>query len=192
MMFGVNRGSDKTWKQIPRGSCGAELGVWKGDTSAKFLKRAGHIHLVDSWAAAPYKNSTEHDGYQAYLDRYAKLTGGANEKDFADYYEKIYQGVVERFAKKPVTIHRKTTAEFFADFTEKLDWVYVDADHSFEGCLFDLKNAMRIIKPGGLLLGDDFYPSKPGVMRAVVEFSIETGLVIDNFYQTQFKFVIKK
>ena len=44
MMFGKNPGTDATWKRIPEGSVGAELGVWMGDSSAKFLKRA-HLFI---------------------------------------------------------------------------------------------------------------------------------------------------
>ena len=43
MMFGKNPGTDETWKRIPEYSVGAELGVWKGESSLKFLKRARHI-----------------------------------------------------------------------------------------------------------------------------------------------------
>ena len=48
MMFGKNPGTDQTWKRIPEYSVGAELGVWQGESSEKFLKRASHVHLVDS------------------------------------------------------------------------------------------------------------------------------------------------
>ena len=37
MMFGKNPGTDKTWIRIPKDSIGAELGVWRGDSSVKFL-----------------------------------------------------------------------------------------------------------------------------------------------------------
>ena len=50
MMFGKNPGTDQTWKRIPEYSVGAELGVWQGESSEKFLKRASHVHLVDSWS----------------------------------------------------------------------------------------------------------------------------------------------
>ena len=191
MMFGKNRGTDKTWKQIPPRSVGAELGVWKGDSTVKFLKRAKHIHLVDSWNPVSYEDSSEHGNYENYLKRYSELVGGDNPADFARYYEKIYQSVVNRFSAEQVTIHRMTTNEFFARFTDKLDWVYVDASHAYDMCLSDLRNSMRIIKSGGLLLGDDFCTSKPQVMKAVLDFSIETKLRIDNFYESQYKFIIE-
>ena len=43
MMFGKNPGTDETWKRIPENSVGAELGVWQGESSEKFLKRAKHV-----------------------------------------------------------------------------------------------------------------------------------------------------
>ena len=36
MMFGKNPGTDETWKRIPEGSIGAELGVWQGNSSKSF------------------------------------------------------------------------------------------------------------------------------------------------------------
>ena len=77
MMFGKNPGTDQTWKWIPADSIGAELGVWQGDSALKFLNRAKHIHLVDAWAPEVFKGSNEFGGYQAYLERYSKLTGEA-------------------------------------------------------------------------------------------------------------------
>ncbi len=190
MMFGSNPGTNKTWKMIPKNSVGAELGVWKGDSSAKFLKRAKHLHLVDSWSPAAYVESQEHGGYQSYLDRYSQLVDGKTTADFQKYYDAIYEMVVQRFNNKPVTIHRMTTAEFFNNFTEKLDWVYVDASHEYDGCLQDLHNAKKLIKSGGGLFGDDFRVDKPEVMKAVLQFSIDTKIKIDNFHQDQYRFDI--
>ena len=104
MMFGKNPGTDETWKRIPEGSIGAELGVWKGDSSEKFLRRAKHVHLVDEWAPAVFEGSNEFGGYDAYLKRYSELTGEATTEGFVRYYNKIHEGVVKRFTNKPVTI----------------------------------------------------------------------------------------
>ena len=55
-----------------QGSIGAELGVWQGNSSKKFLKRARHVHLVDSWSPS-VRRIDEHGDYEAYPDRYPKL-----------------------------------------------------------------------------------------------------------------------
>ena len=37
-----------------------------------------------------------------------------------------------------------------------LDWIYIDGNHSYEQCIKDLKNALNIVKPGVLIIGDDY------------------------------------
>lgn len=195
MMFGRNPGSDETWKRIPKGSVGVELGVWKGDSSEKFLRRAGHLHLVDPWAVTAYENSDEFGDYVGYLKRYSSIVGSTNPNDFQRYYDTIYKNVLKRFANKSVTIHRMPVIEFFKVFNQQVDWVYVDALHSFEGCLNDLRKSLTIIRPGGSIFGDDYTPTKPdkrvrgkpGVTAAVDTFVKETNLPFNNFYLDQFE-----
>ena len=187
MMFGKNPGTDETWKRIPEYSVGAELGVWKGESSLKFLKRARHIHIVDAWAPEVFDGSNEFGGYEAYLERYSKLTGEATTEGFTRYYNKIYEGVKTKFYGRPVTIHRMSTAKWFETFDEKLDWIYVDASHAYEGCLHDLTNAVKFIKPGGKLFGDDYGPKKIGVRDAVDKFIKNTGYTLNNFHADQFE-----
>ncbi len=186
-MFGKNAGSNETWKHIPEGSIGAELGVWKGDSSAKFLKKAKHVHLVDSWSPVAYEDSDEHGDYVAYLQRYSQLVGSTNIEDFQKYYDDIFNSVKERFKNNSVTIHRMTTKEFFKSFNKKLDWVYVDASHSHVGCLHDLENSLKILNPGGYIFGDDYSDNKPGVVSAVNDFVRKNDLYFENFYLNQFK-----
>lgn len=189
MMYGRNIHSEETWKRIPEGTVGIEIGVWKGGSSEKFLRRASHLHLVDSWSPIAYENSDEHGTYENYLDRYAELVGSRDPADFQRYYDNILQGVIDKFAGKPITIHRMNSRDFFKQFTEQVDWVYVDADHSYEGCLHDLENSLRVVKPGGIIFGDD-YTNKPGVRRAVDEFVQRTGLPFNNFHGTQYEICI--
>lgn len=191
MMLGKNIGTDETWKRIPKNSIGIELGVWKGDSSEKFLKHARHVHLVDSWSPIPYESSDEHGDYEQYLNRYEKLVGSKDPKAFQEFYDNIYQSVVERFKNAPITIHRMSTAEFFSSFSEKVDWVYVDADHSYAGCLKDLENSFKVIKPGGYIFGDD-YTNKPGVRMAVDDFVRVSGFKFTNFHTNQFEICIPR
>ena len=187
MMFGTNPGTDETWKRIPENSIGVELGVWKGESSEKFLRKAKHLYLVDPWSVVAYEDSDEFGNYQGYLDRYSKLVGSNNPKDFQTFYDKIAQQVKTKFSNSPVTICRCTTDDFFTNFTKQVDWVYVDALHSFDGCLNDLRKSRNIIKPGGSIFGDDYGGSKIGVTKAVDQFISETNLLLDNFYTDQFE-----
>lgn len=180
MMFGKNKGAALTAERIPIDSVGVEIGVWRGDSSALFLKRAKHLHLVDPWSVEAYESSDEFGDYAAYLNRYSKLVGSNKPEQFQKFYDGIYNSVKKRFRGCPVTIHRQTSAGFFAGFRTSVDWVYIDGLHSFEGCQGDLVCALGFIKPGGSIFGDD-YGNKLGVTKAVDHFAKQTGLPVDHF-----------
>lgn len=191
MMYGENPGTDETSKRIPEGSVGVEIGVWKGQSSEKFLQRAGHLHLVDPWSVGAYKDDSDEftTRGQTYLRRYAKLVGSQKPADFQKYYDKIYNNVKKKFENKPVTIHRCTSNEFFETFNEQVDWIYIDGRHDCEGVLEDLRSALKLVKPNGFIFGDD-YGNKPGVVQAVDQFIDETSLPFDNFFTNQFEIKI--
>ena len=90
MMFGNNPGSDQTWLRMKSKTVGAELGVWKGDSSAKFLNVASHVHLVDPWSVQPYLENKEVD-QERYFSRYEELVGSSNPQDFQTYYDALTQ-----------------------------------------------------------------------------------------------------
>jgi hypothetical protein len=183
MMFGRNDGTAAVIQRIPIQSVGVEIGVWKGGSSSKFLTRASHLHMVDPWSVGAYKSSDEHGGFNFYLHRYSKMVGGSGEDDFQGYYDKIYEAVVSEFADKPVTIHRCTSADFFAS-SGPVDWVYVDGSHAFDGCLADLYGAWGIASYA--IFGDD-YGTKVGVTLAVNSFIADTGLKLDVFGGDQYQ-----
>ena len=81
-----------------------------------------------------------------------------------------YLRVRELFRGRPVTIHRRTSSDFFRTFTEQVDWVYIDGLHDYASVKADLLGAARILKPGGVIYGDD-YGKKGGVQQAVDEFA---------------------
>jgi len=186
MMFGKNLDAREIVKRIPVGSVGVEIGVWRGDSTALFLLHAQHVHCVDPWSVAPYEPGSEHGTFGQYLSRYAKVVGSDKPEDFQSFYDLIYREVCDRFPSELVTIHRCTSAEFFAKFPFKVDWVYVDGSHQYEDCKADLRGARRIVKSGGAIFGDD-YRSKHGVTRAVDEFCQETGLPLRTHGQSQYE-----
>lgn len=187
MMYGQNIGTDETWKRIPRDSVGVEIGVWKGESSVKFLKRAQTLHLVDPWSPTAYEDSDEFGNYALYLRRYSRLVGSSHPKDFQRFYDNVYRSTINRinhelkmyFVKQKVTkevkIYRQTSEEFFRTFDEKVDWVYVDGSHAYDVVLDDLYNSLKIVKHGGSIFGDDYSDKKPDVKKAVDEFCVFLG-----------------
>ena len=73
------------------------------------------------------------------------------------------------------------------DILDGLDFVFIDADHSYDGCHADIEAWASKVRPGGLLCGHDYdnvdFPQW-GVKRAVDEFVAANGLELelgDNF-----------
>lgn len=61
-----------------------------------------------------------------------------------------------------------------------LDWLYVDGDHSFDGCLSDLRMWVPKVKRNGLVLVHDIDIPEFGVARAVAQ-AIRDGLISEVF-----------
>lgn len=180
MMIGQNSNSVNILSKIPPNTIGAEIGVWKGDTSELFLKNVNPIelHLVDPWSFDAFANNLSEKEYKKELEKYSKITNGTDKKSFEDYYDKIYNGVKIRFSSYTnVTIHRKISTEWFNTFDKKLDWIYIDGDHTYDGCLNDLNNCLKVMKKKSIIFGDD-YGNKPDVKRAVDYFSKNRNLTI--------------
>ena len=186
----TNKDSVNIMHAIKPNTIGAEIGVWMGNTSTQFLKKnLKKFYMVDAYSVEPYKESSEMS-YQEYLAKYQPITGEFSEGGFKKYYDRVYNEVKTRFSTfKEVEICRVTSDVWFEEFmaakghgnNEMLDWIYIDGDHSYEGCLRDLENALQVVRPGGLILGDDYgWPnskwSKPGVTKAVNEFINKNNL----------------
>lgn len=185
-MHGKNIESKKILSRIPSNSVGCEIGVWKGLSSELFLSKCSHLHLVDSWQYEPYLESEEFGDEKSFVKRYKPLVKSNDLDDFKKYYNQVYQSVVTKFQNKPVTIHRQTSDQFFEKTILKVDWIYLDASHEYKQVKKDLHNCLKILKPEGVFLGDD-YQNKPGVKKAVDEFVSEKKFILDNFYGSQFQ-----
>ena len=100
MMVGKNTGSTETAKRIPIDSIGVEIGVWRGDTTDKFIKNAKEIIAVDPW-------SVEGNEYPKLLfEKYKNIVGAKTIDDFEEYYLDVYEFVKKRFQhQKGISLH---------------------------------------------------------------------------------------
>jgi hypothetical protein len=80
-----------------------------------------------------------------------------------------------------VQLHEGKSHEVLAAFPDEyFDWIYVDADHSYEGASGDANTAASKVRKGGYLVFNDFAHMDPflgayGVHRAVVDFAASKG-----------------
>ena len=77
------------------------------------------------------------------------------------------------------------------------DIIFIDGDHSYEGCLKDLKQAWTKVKIGGSLFGDDYKwgttkLGKSGVTRALDAFCDEYKVYPKAFGEIEFEIKVQE
>jgi hypothetical protein len=157
----------KLLAMMPKASVCAEVGVWKGDFSHKILNRVqpSKLHLIDSW------KFVQQEGYEraAYGGKIAK-----SQTDMDRLFERVTKRFADEISRGVVQIHRASSAEAGESLPDNyLDWVYIDANHSYEFVRDDLLLYHAKVKQGGFLTGDDYGVKGwwgTGVTDAVDEF----------------------
>jgi hypothetical protein len=148
---------------LPKGGVGAEIGVWKGDYSAKLLELAtpAKLHLIDPW------ETREDPNYDT------AWYGKARGIDMDGVYAGVRDRFQEQMASGQVHIHRAPSVDAMETLSDgSLDFVYIDGDHAYEGVKPDLEVSVRKIRKGGLICIDDHMVGKwwgDGIVRAVNE-----------------------
>jgi len=131
-----------------------EVGTYLGESTSHFLSSWPHcskIFCIDS-----YDND-----YLADMDPTQKRSGD-------EIYISTRQELSRRFPGR-TKILRKSAPEAAKTFsTDYFDFIYIDGDHSYEGCLRDLKSYYPLARAGALISGHDY--SYGGVARAVDDF----------------------
>ena len=86
------------------------------------------------------------------------------------FWNDVYQDVYTEFHNKPkFKIIRKSSKGAIKQFPNRsLDFVYIDADHSYKECKWDISHWMKKVRVGGILSGHN-YGDKKGVKKAVDE-----------------------
>ena len=127
----------KTINQIKNGVC-LEIGVLKGHYSKKILEQNPKmLYIVDAWMP---------------LENYEDETNNKNHPN-AFIEAKI---IADLYSDKCVMIKAKSTqaVEIFKD--NFFDFIYIDANHSYEEVKKDINNWFPKVKSGGILGGHDY------------------------------------
>lgn len=137
---------------------GAEIGVAQGYLSEAMFKTIPNLHLycVDAWT--PYRGN---------------IWSGSRERN--DNHAKTAS---ERLAKYNTTIIREKSMDAVKKIKDNsLDFVYIDANHSFDYVMQDLIEWSRKVRLGGIVSGDDYYHfRKAGVIEAVNAYTKAHGI----------------
>lgn len=144
---------------------GVEVGIFAGETSHQFLRHKNvFLFMVDNYRAKEEQPET----YKASGDYHANTLSRAEQDTLRKAAEEATS-----FAQERRMILIKDSVIAAQEFDEgSLDFVFIDADHSYEGVHGDIEAWRSKIGPGGVLGGHDYdLPTHPkfGVKRAVHE-----------------------
>ncbi len=170
-MYVVGAKREKLLDCLPKGGRVAEIGVYVGDFSERIYEQTSpmQLHLIDPW--------TFQDDEEYSLDDSNVPQAKADQH---------YQRVCDRFAPQieaeVIKVHRDYSQDAVEQFPDDyFDWIYIDANHTYEACLSDLRLYGPKVKSTGFICGHDFanhsgaLQMKFGVVEAVNQFVQETG-----------------
>ena len=138
---------------IPKNLKIAEVGVHCGKNAYRIYKvcKPSHLYLIDPWdKTIEDSNHTQNVVLE--------------EQQMNEETARMYFG-----DKKNVSIQKKFSVEASESFEdEELDFVYIDADHSYEAVLADLRCWSKKVKKYGFLGGHD-YDNRGGWIQKALE-----------------------
>ena len=97
--------------------------------------------------------------------------------------------VVKRFGPdwmKRILILSGNSHEIVPRITHKFDVIFVDGDHSPDGCLNDMNNCLRLLSANGVMLVDDTdHPAHTYIRKLTADFAAANNLTI-TYHALQF------
>ncbi len=133
-----------------------EIGSFLGASTAWFAERVDRVICVDKWI------EVEPDGNYNNLVWTCERTGLPR-----DFYDEFWKNIVDAGLQHKVSVVRGWSSDV-SPCVPDADLIYVDGDHSYEGCASDI----RLYQPKAkkVLCGDDYADrSDWGVIKAVDE-----------------------
>jgi hypothetical protein len=128
---------------LPRRSRIVEIGCWKGKSTyclARGLRRGGRVITID-----PFDASGEADSTEIYQER----------KGATPLYDQFRQRMRELRMLHKIRPLPGVSARFVGRIP-RIDSLFVDGDHSVEGCRFDFEQYGPYIRRGGYLAFHDY------------------------------------
>jgi hypothetical protein len=169
-----------------------EIGTWKGASAnrmASLLKQYrvpnAQLICIDTWLG-----SVEHWLDRADPNHFKSLNLKWGRPTL--YYQFIANVLLMGNADViiPFSASSSVALNFLTKKSLRADAIYIDAGHEYEDVIADMRGSWRLLKPGGVIFGDDYNPGWIGVVRAVHDFADENGLVINTSFRL--KWLIEK
>ncbi len=138
---------------------GAEIGVFRGDNAALLLQALPQLTLwmVDTWRCPVPGERFWEDPHMGRIQPEQMAEALAQSLSSTEFARERRVVVIDELAAAAACV-----------FDRSLDFVFLDADHSYESTYEALRTWAAKVRTGGIIAGHDLdYPDYPGVRKAV-------------------------
>jgi len=141
-----------------------EVGSWLGKSSSYMaVEIANSNKNIDFYCVDTWKGSLEHSDNEMII-----------KDELYNNFLKNIEPVKEYI--KPIRLSSEEASKTFND--ESLDFIFIDAGHSYEDVYQDLRHWFPKLKNCGYFAGHDYSAAWPGVEKAVQEWALENNLIV--------------
>lgn len=134
-----------TAKKVGKDASIVEIGSWQGKSTycmARGLQAGAKIYAID-----PFNSDGEEDSKKDYIE----LSEG---KDLLSVFQNNLKGYEDHIEVK------KGYSNDFVNEINDIDFLFIDGDHSIEGCSYDFENYIPKVKNYGYVAIHDYYPDR--------------------------------
>jgi len=165
---------------------GAEIGVQRGDNAQSMLDELNieKLYLIDVWDLISFNKTQEghslvHRDHINLANYYGHpfISGGKKYLNINNY-SYVSNRFKDNKKLKLIKDSSNVAVEQFRD--DSLDFVYIDANHSYKKVLEDISIWAKKVKTNGIISGHDTH--RIDVLQAVIDYSIKHGqhLIIEH------------
>lgn len=137
-------------QRLPKNAVAVEVGSYLGSSaavlSAALKRRGGNLYCVDTW-----QNNDMSEGSR-------------------DTYSEFLRNI-EPWSDRIIPL-RGFSTEVASSFEHRIDFLFIDAEHTYEGVRADADAWLPKVRPGAVVIFHD-YPNAPGVVRVIKELAQE-------------------
>ena len=154
-----------------------EIGTWKGASAinmARVARRhdaAAEVLCVDTWLGSHRVLWTNPTYRQALA-----LKNGYPQQYFQFLANIKLSSLSDAIFPLPMTSYAAT--DLLLRSGRKFDLIYIDAHHDEDEVYGDIKRSWELLRPGGMMFGDDYTNEEPGVLKGVNRFAAEEGIYL--------------
>lgn len=135
-------------RKLPRNATVVEIGSWQGKSTYVLSKglRSGKVYAIDPFNADAGSDEGSREIY-------------ASKKGDNNLLEQFRENMQGLGVLKDIVIKQGYSYQFHNDF-EKIDLLFIDGDHSIEGCKTDFELYAPKVVVGGFIAFHDFYEER--------------------------------